>query len=82
MSENKNTTTEEDFKRAMWPTCFICRQKAEDVKKHIIEIHFKGSIDDALAKWLMDLDEDVEQIWRWLDMDKQTGHRKRRGRPF
>lgn len=62
--------------------CFVCGKKAEDVKTHLIEDHFKGSIDDEMAKWFMDLDKDVDEVWEYSGTKGATAHSKKRGRRY
>lgn len=66
MSDDKNTMTDEEIERAMWPECNICHKKAEDIEKHIIAVHFKDNIDNDLAKWLLDLKKDMDSLWDWM----------------
>jgi hypothetical protein len=82
MREDKNTTADEDFKRLIQLPCFVCRKEVDDIKKHLVEVHFKNNIDDDMAQWIMDLDTDVDQVWEYSGTKGATGFSKRRGRRF
>ena len=72
MSDASNLSREEQLRRMAWRECIICKEHFGVLEQHIIDEHFRGSADNALAKWLIALNEDVDKTMDNLGYKKRS----------